>query len=57
MLLEILGIIMLAASWYIDYTDTVLFDPIYTFLLQESLSALGVAIITRKILKRRRRSR
>ena len=54
MLLELLGIIMFGASLYMNYANVVLWNPIYSFLVQEALGALGVAIITKRILHRKR---
>ncbi len=57
MLIEILGIIMFGASLYMNYANVVLWNPVYSFLVQEALGALGTGIITRTILHRRRRKR
>jgi len=54
MLIELVGIIMFAASLYMNYANIVLWNPVYSFLVQESIGAIGVAIITRRILHRKR---
>ena len=57
------GFIMLLISVYMNYTNMVVVDPFYSFALQESLSIIGTALITRSWIFRklrgnsRRRSR
>ncbi len=59
MLAALIGIAMVAISLYMNYANIVLFDPLYSFAVQQSLSMLGTAIVTKTILhrKKRRRSR
>ncbi len=57
MIIELIGIILFAVSLYMNYANIVLWNPVYSFLVQESFSALGASIITRTIIHRRSRRR
>ena len=55
-----IGLAMVLISTYMNYTNAVVINPLYSFALQQSLSVLGTALITRSWIfrkLRRRRSR